>query len=867
MFCKAIYNLKKAILENMEVYEEYIENDRTLRVKRSIIGCILAIILVPTGSIVDLVLYPNFFIHFIKIRLFCSLALILLLAFHYTKLGRHYIKFLNFIWITLLQVLMCWIIFVTDKHLSVYYSSLNIVILATSVLLAFRALEMAMFCVITLSLYLFVTFDANLTKPEILFNNIYFIVLSSIISITATYFNSKYRFREFCLNHELEIKNKELEKLDKIKSQFFSNISHEFRTPLTLIFSPVQDILEENSHLSEKVTSHLKIVQNNAFRLLKLINSLLDITRLEENKYELTLTKLEITNLTKYLVDSLSHLAKSKNIELVKNIYEQELYIFADVDAVEKIILNLLTNAIKFTNDGGKITITVSKNNQSVVISIKDNGIGINEENINYIFDRFKQVDGSNTRKHQGSGLGLALAKELAALQNGHIKVESKLNQGTKFDLIFSEFTQEKNVENKISEKKLNLLNQNNHNSYLYTVSKTAECTISEIGTKKCDNEPLNKNLKTILIVEDEPDMLNYIASLFENENYNILQAKDGESALEMTDKHNPDLVILDLMLPEIDGLSICKKLKLDEKTRLIKIVMLTAKSDEKSKLTALRYGVDDFLNKPFSSKEIKSRINNMLQSGRTQKELNLELKELLNKLNISQNRLIQSEKLNTIGSLSTGILHEVKNPLNYMVTALYSLKLDPTIINDPDLMDTVKDIEEGMERIKNIVSDIRSFAHPKEIDKAKFLLKEVIESALKFTKQELRDVKINVEINSELQVIASRNHILQVLINLISNAIKAIKESKNKDVGEITICCKQDGNKALLMVTDNGTGISEENLKVIFNPFFTTKDIGSGMGLGLNISYTIVESHDSKLEVTSEIGKGTSFYFALPVI
>lgn len=844
-----------------DLYQEYIKYDQNLKIRRSIIGCILGITLVPAGAVVDWFLYPDFFLNFFNLRLLCSFLILGILSLHYTKIGRHNIRYLSFTWIILLQALLCWIIFTTDKYLSTYYASLNLVVLAASVILGFRTFEMVIFCIITLMLYLVSSFDASMSSPEILFNNIYFIILTFIIGITASYFNSQNRFREFCLNYELERKNKELAELDKIKSQFFANVSHEFRTPLTLILGPIQDILQNcEDNISAKIKSSLEIAQKNSFRLLKLVNNLLDITRLDEKKYQIKLEKIEINNVISGLVDSLSHLANSKKIKLIKNISNQETHILADIDAMEKLIMNLLTNAIKFTNSAGEISITTNCQNKNITISIQDNGIGISEENLPYIFDRFKQVDNSSTRKYQGSGLGLALVKELTILQNGIIKVESAPNKGTIFNITFPTI---ENLEKTPNATASNIEDE----SDLYSMTKIANRTI-DIGNEDDfnANNILNNQIKTILIAEDEPDMMKYISSLFTDQNYNLLQAKTGTSALKMAYEYSPDLIILDLMLPEIDGLSICQKLKSDEKTKLIKILMLTARSDEKSKLTALKYGVDDFVNKPFSSNEIKARVNNILKSDKLQKDLYKELKDTIDKLVLAQNKLIQSEKINATGALPEEILHDVKNPLNYMVTALYSLKMDPAIANDCELTDTIKDIEDGIKRVNNIISDIRSFSNPKESDKTKFSLKSAVDNSLIFTKQDLQKVGVYLDIDDKLQVIASKEHITQVLINLIKNAAKAIDDSYQSH-GKITIYAKKENeNKATIVITDNGVGINEKDLKAIFNPFFTTRDIKKGIRLGLNTSYTIIKAHNSELKVKSKFGEGSSFYFELPI-
>jgi two-component system sensor histidine kinase PhcS len=242
---------------------------------------------------------------------------------------------------------------------------------------------------------------------------------------------------------------------------------------------------------------------------------------------------------------------------------------------------------------------------------------------------------------------------------------------------------------------------------------------------------------------------------------------------------------------------------------------------------------------------------------------LNHELKNAINQLRSTQTQLVQSEKINAIGSMAAGLLHEVNNPLNYTMMAIQMIKINPVVIADDDLQDVVKDVEEGMSRIKTIVTDLRAFAYPEEADKQnKFSIQGAVVKAMRFTSEDCNDIEIISNINPELVVIGSETHIVQLLINLISNAARAISRSKKK--GLITIDARPENNRVIVSVTDNGCGMSQETLKRVFDPFFTTNEVGKGMGIGLSVSYTIAKNHGGNIIVTSEENVGTTFSFDL---
>ncbi len=388
-----------------------------------------------------------------------------------------------------------------------------------------------------------------------------------------------------------------LKALDLAKNNFFTNISHEFRTPLTLILAPIEDLIGKNPN-----NNVYKVIQRNANRLLDLINQLLDISKLENGQMNVEYEKTDLVRYFRTLTSSFLSMAESKGITFEFSQDNKNAIGMIDKDKVEKIISNLLSNAFKFTEKGKKVRVEVlyQSENQSVIVIIKDEGIGISNEKILRIFDRFYQVDDTRNRKYEGTGIGLALVKELVNVLDGTIRVESQENIGTSFfvnlpinDLIIS-------TENiSTGHKEFSLKNSKQ--------TDKIEPKINEFILQKNDIENI------ILVVDDNEDIREYIKSIFEN-SYQIIEASNGKKGLVKAVDITPTLIISDLMMPEMDGFEFCKTLKLDEKTSHIPIVMLTAKANTESKIEGLELGADDYLLKPFNATEIQVRVKNLIE-------------------------------------------------------------------------------------------------------------------------------------------------------------------------------------------------------------------------------------------------------------
>jgi signal transduction histidine kinase len=873
---------------DISIREAYSQHDKDLRIKRLKTTIVLGMLFVLGFGLLDFVVYPDIALKLNFARIIT--AVILSIMLYILDAGwKVNIKFFGIFIPTIVFILIDVLVFFTEGSSSSYYAGLTLTIVALSTLLPWTFQESLIACCIMVILYLLTSvihhevFNTEYNF-KLLANNVFFLVAIGTFCVVACYLNSKVRFKEFCLNYELGESNEKLSKMDKLKSQFFANVSHEFRTPLTLILGPVQDILHDPfNKLPPKINNIFNLVQQNGLRLLKLVNDLLDVIRLEEGKADLKLQKIEMNSLVAGVTDSMMHLADMQQVELKKEIDSSEAFVSADPSAIDKIIINLLNNAIKFTPKGGKIILSTKVGENKFIIKVKDTGIGIGTKDLPYIFDRFAQADSSSTREYQGTGIGLALVKELIELQNGKISVVSKISKGTTFTLEFTLFNEEEEklkLQNQEPQKEKNIekkdLDHEQDDDKLANIHKTAyrmgglvsQYQEEEFELESAANYKEIAGQPLIIVVDDEVDMRNYITGLLREQGYKVLYASDGEAGLKMIQELQPDLAVLDLMLPKMDGLEVCKKLKSDESTKLIKVILLTARVDEEAKLTALRNGADDFVTKPFNALEVKGRVKNLLENGKLQSDIqkkNDELQSALQDLRTTQGQLIQSEKINALGNLAAGLLHEVNNPLNYTLTALQMVKMDPAINGDADLKDMVKDMEEGMGRIKAIITDLRAFAYPEESSKeVAFSIFSAVNNAIKFTSHDSKDVEIRNEISQDVMVNGSQTHIVQILINLITNAIKAIDKTDRK--GLIIIRCKQDGNRIVIYVRDNGNGMSAETLKKVFDPFFTTRDVGEGMGLGLSICHTIAKTHGGSMSATSVENEGSEFYFDLAV-
>jgi signal transduction histidine kinase/DNA-binding response OmpR family regulator len=420
------------------------------------------------------------------------------------------------------------------------------------------------------------------------------------------------------LKGKLELEHLELRKmqeLDKMKTQFFANISHELRTPLTLILGPIKQMFKDTFKGDPKTI--MGMVIRNGNRLMNLINQLLDYSKLEAGSIKLQVSEGDMISFQKLMFAHFESSAQSRNIKYIFQSDASKIQAYFDKKQLENIMINLLGNAFKFSDDGGQITLRINKSVEDeavdqgsgvLEIEVEDNGIGIESAKLPYIFDRFYQVDESYSRFQEGSGIGLSLVSELIKLHHGSVRVSSKRHFGSTFTIhlpLGKAHLEEEAITDQVYDPTgISEVMESYHIDH--EISKTRQNLANSL-----------EDDRILLLVDDNRDMRAYIGEELSID-FKIIEASNGKSGLDKAIRNIPDLVISDVMMPEMDGNELCKRLKEDERTSHIPVVLLTAKAGEEAKLEGLEIGADDYITKPFSPVELKVRISNLIFQRRS---------------------------------------------------------------------------------------------------------------------------------------------------------------------------------------------------------------------------------------------------------
>ena len=450
--------------------------------------------------------------------------------------------------------------------------------------------------------------------------------LCALLIITLIYGTWRFQLNRLEIRHQLEMEHvhtEKLEEVDRMKSHFFANISHEFRTPLTLILGPISQMFSQTRRLDFR--ENLSLMKRNALRLQRLINQLLDLSKLEAGSMKLQVQEENIVILLRSFVQAFESLAKLKNIKLVFKADQEKIKGYIDRQKLETIINNLLSNAFKFTKADSKITVNINnsfhspldKGRQGEVVTLKisDTGVGIPADRLPRIFDRFYQADDSSAGNMEGTGIGLALTKELVEFHKGEISVNSQVGQGTTF-VIRLPIGKEAYRKDEIAETATPLflsLPREEEKGDIETVD-------TQLQTIKGSKTDTRKSIPVLLVVEDNSDMRIYIRSNLEN-TYRIIDAEDGEKGFIKCAKALPDLVISDVMMPKMNGFQLCSRLKQDERTSHIPVILLTARATAEDRIGGLETGADDYLIKPFDARELQVRVKNLIQQRQKLRE------------------------------------------------------------------------------------------------------------------------------------------------------------------------------------------------------------------------------------------------------
>ena len=405
---------------------------------------------------------------------------------------------------------------------------------------------------------------------------------------------------------ELRALNARLQELDRIKTEFFANVSHEFRTPLTLMLGPLEDVLTRRVAPGDDA---LSLVHRNCVRLLKLVNSLLDFSRIESGRIEASYEPVDLAVITADVASMFRAAVEKSGLDLRVDCASLSQSAFVDRDMWEKIVLNLLSNAFKFTFVGD-IRLSLREVGGAAQLTVRDTGVGIDEREVSRVFDRFHRIEGVRSRTHEGTGIGLALVHEFVKLHRGRVDVSSVLGAGTAFIVTIPLGTAH------LPADRIGVKTQSTSRSAAYVQEAEQWSRTPASGRDALQGFENSDERPHILVADDNSDMREYLARVL-GSRWSVEAVSDGEQALEAIRRRRPALVVTDVMMPGLDGFGVLRTLRVDPTTRTIPLVMLSARAGEESRAEGLEADADDYLVKPFSSRELLACVATRLEPRR----------------------------------------------------------------------------------------------------------------------------------------------------------------------------------------------------------------------------------------------------------
>jgi len=657
-----------------------------------------------------------------------------------------------------------------------------------------------------------------------LVSNLMVLADSAGITVVGNIVVTRIFLREVQLRIDLEDANKQLRDLDRLKSEFFANVSHELRTPLTLILAPAASLARDTQGAQHAM---VETIQRNATRQLHLINDLLLLAKLESGEPLIHRVPVDVSTTARRIVEEAEAYAHALHLHLELSAADPALIWNGDERHLERILLNLVSNACKFSKPGGTVQVAVESEGGGIALRVTDHGIGIAESNVDKIFERFVQLESSARRRFEGTGIGLSIVKQLVTLHGGSVRVESELGMGSTFHVHLPSAIRSAGERSLTpTEMPVRLVPP--------ALPQPAAVTASD-GPR-------------IMIVEDNTDLLNYLTHEL-GRWYRVMPFADSVKALETALADPPDLILSDIMMPAMDGIALAREVRSDPRTIDLPVVLLSAREEVEAKLAGFEAGADDYVQKPFELSELRARIHLHLHL-RSKSRL---LSRALEQLKQAESSLVQSEKMVALGRMVAGVAHEMNNPLHFLRGNFTLLRR--RVAADAALAPLFADMEESLDRMTSVTRQLLLFGRKHGEGAAEVKLSDVVPLVLKMVApQTPAGVRIVQQIDGE-SVRANPQDLFQILLNVVHNALQAVSPTG----GEVRIASTRAGDKVELSIADNGCGIAKENLSRIFDPFFTTKPVGVGTGLGLSIVQQLVSAQQGTVRVESELGHGTT--------
>jgi signal transduction histidine kinase len=667
-----------------------------------------------------------------------------------------------------------------------------------------------------------------------------------------------------------------LAELDRAKTTFFSNVSHEFRTPLTLMLGPLEELLARQE--AEEYSDELRLVHvayRNGLRLLKLVNSLLDFARIEAGRVQANYEPTDLAAFTADLASSFRSATDKAGLRLTVHCPPLPQPVYVDRDMWEKIALNLISNAFKFTLEGEiEVNLEPAHNGSLAKLTVRDTGTGIPLDEMPRLFERFHRVEGARGRTQEGTGIGLALVQELVKLHGGSIFAQSELGHGSTFT-VHIPFGAAHLPRERITTAPTAASTATRAEAYVdealgwLPLDSQPVAVANQSFAPWFDGSPKPAKRGNVLLADDNADMRAYVYRLL-SPHFDVEAVSDGNAALNHALKHPPDLILSDIMMPGLDGFALLKALRSEPSTSTLPVILLSARAGEESRVEGIEAGADDYLVKPFTARELLARVTTHLAMSRLRRQAAERERELRQDAEAARERATSAmEALRRANSdleqFAFSASHDLQEPLRMVATfsQLLQMKYGGQLDDQADTI--IEHCVEGATRMGRMIRDLLEYTRAASISEGvpeTVSLDRALEEALENLQASVEESGATVTHDPLPALTVEPVHLQQIFQNLISNAIKY----RGSQPPRIHIGAACQGTVWEFSVRDNGIGIEPRYKDQVFGLFKRLHSRGrySGTGLGLAICKKLVERYNGRIWVESEAGQGSTFFFTL---
>ena len=631
-----------------------------------------------------------------------------------------------------------------------------------------------------------------------------------------------------------------LAELDRSKTAFFSNVSHEFRTPLTLLLGPLETLLSEPA-LGPEARERLLQMQRNALRMLRLVNTLLDFSRMDAGRHSARFAPTDLARYTADLASAFRSALEKAGLAFTVDCAPLPEPLYVDRDMWEKIIMNLLSNALKFTFEGG-VSVRLAAVPGGACLTVKDSGVGIPPSELDKLFQRFHRIEGIRSRSHEGTGIGLALVHELVGLHGGEIRVASEEGAGAEFTVT--------------------LRAGRDHLPQDHVVDSAAPAAVTRYVAAYLDDalqwlpyqpppiaSTFAKSGARVLVADDNGDLRHFLVSLLAP-HFDVQAVADGREALAAIQARKPDLVLSDVMMPNLDGLGLVRALRDDPDTCTLPVILLSARAGQEASLEGLEAGADDYLAKPFTSQELLARVRTHLNMAQARDELNAEL----------------SRANEELKAFSYSVSHDLRAPLR-AINGFSDLLVEECAEQlDDNGRSHVRTIRAAALRMGQLIEDLLQLSRVTSADLVRrpVDLSRLAQSVAEELQRNGPERSVEFTIQGGLVAEADSRLMHIVFDNLLGNAWKFTAKT---EASAITFGTAPHATDMVFCVRDNGAGFDMNYANRLFQPFqrLHLEDDFPGTGIGLATVRRIVERHGGRVWAEGESERGASFFFTLP--